>query len=47
MTASYVPPLRSMSFGGTGKVDGVVKSPIYSVAAIFQVLDIPYVLSRT
>jgi hypothetical protein len=27
--------------------DGVVKSPIYCVAAIFQALDIPYVLSRT
>jgi len=26
---------------------GVVKSPIYCVAAIFQALDIPYVLSRT
>jgi hypothetical protein len=29
------------------KLDGVVKSPIYCVAAIFQALDIPYVLSRT
>jgi hypothetical protein len=28
-------------------IDGVVKSPIYRVAAIFQALDIPYVLSRT
>ncbi len=29
------------------KDDGVVKSPIYCVATIFQALDIPCVLSRT
>jgi predicted RNA binding protein YcfA (HicA-like mRNA interferase family) len=30
-----------------GSHDGVVKSPIYCVAVIFQALYIPYVLSRT
>ena len=29
------------------KVDGVVKSPIYCVVAIFQAFGIPYVLPRT
>jgi hypothetical protein len=34
--------LGSMWSGSSVDIDGVVKSPIYCVAAIFQVLDIPY-----
>jgi len=40
--------LRRTGMGkGKNNFDGVVKSPIYCVAAIFQALDIPYILSRT